>query len=65
MNKQIKLLKEEYSKYPYLIERDLEILFHQLVKENINSRKNKSKDIIRTIKLLKDDLQYLIDNEVD
>lgn len=65
MNKNIELLYDEYKLYPYLIESDFEIMFHRLVSENVKSRTNKSKDIMRTLRLLKDDLIYLFDNEVD
>lgn len=69
MNKLIEELKEEYVKYPYLIESELEIMFSKIKNDKRNFRRkvgNSTKtDRYRTLKMLKEHIEYLINNEDD
>lgn len=61
----LKLNVEEYMKYPYFSESDLESMFHTLIKMCQNKRDIQEKDVIKTLTLLKDSLTYMLNNEVE
>jgi hypothetical protein len=67
MNKNLEWLQEEYIKYPYMTEHDLEVMF-----TNIKNSKKKHKGINgiiskrdrhRSLRLLKEHIEYILDNE--
>lgn len=70
MNKQLENLYKEFIKYPYMSENDLETFFTELWndktrKVRIMSKVDtiKQKDRQKCIILLKDHLQWVIDND--
>lgn len=69
MNKNLEELKEEYIKYPYLIESDLEIMFSAIRKDKRKFKRTQGTstptDRIRTLKMLKEHIEYIIDNGIE
>ena len=70
MNKQHENLYGEYLKYPYMTESEFEIFFTSLWNNKSKIKPThkgvdgiSQKDRQKTIRLLKDHLQFLIDNE--